>query len=102
MEGAIPSSTQLLSPDLEAAATREERQVGGNAANGPSKVVLSLDVGQTSHASIPESRMFLWRCGGEVALVKGEFLVDLEEFECLPLRKQRKMLAKNLSRLECI
>jgi len=70
-------------------------KVGGNATDGPSKVAPSLDVHQTSHASIPESGMFLRRCDGEVALVKAEFLDDLE-FEGLPLRKQRKMLAKDL------
>ena len=47
----------------------------------------SLDAGQTSHASIPESGMFLGRQDGEITLVKGEFLEDLEEFEGLPLRE---------------
>jgi len=40
--------------------------------------------------------MFLWRRDGKVALVKGKSLNDLEEFEGLPLREQRKTLAKYL------
>ena len=55
-----------------------------------------MDAGQTSHASIPESEMFLRRHGGKVALIKGEFLDNLEEFEGLPLREQRKMLTNDI------
>ena len=40
--------------------------------------------------SIPESGMFFWRRGGEIALVKCEFFDVLEEFDGLPLREQRK------------
>ena len=68
--------------------------VGGNAADGPSEVVSSLDAGQTSHASILESELFLRRRGGEVALVKSEFLDDLEAFECLPLREKGRQWRK--------
>jgi len=38
--------------------------------------------------------MFLRRRGGEVTLVKGEFIDNLEEFGGLPLRERKKTLKK--------
>jgi len=75
---------------------REKRQIGGRVDDGPSEAVPSLDVGQNSRALTPESGMFLrWR-GRELAMIKGEFLDDLEDFEGFPLREQRKMVTKDL------
>ena len=43
--------------------------------------------------------MFFRRRGGELALFRGEFLDDLEEFEGLCLRDQRKMMTKDLPKV---
>ena len=96
VEGSILAPSQPLSSDPKVVATGVEQQAGGKAIDGSSEEVPSLDVGQTSYTLTPESRVFLRRRGGEIALVKGEFLNSLKEFEALPLKKQRKTLAKDL------